>query len=63
VEAAPELRHPADDPIVRFDDIMDALRQLDGELTKKNNYGKLITRARRIRDLSRPDGSGGVALN
>ena len=63
VEAAPELRHPADGPIVRFDDIMDALRQLDGEMAKSTNYDKLISRARRIRDLYRPDGSGGVAVN
>ncbi len=34
VEAAPDLRHPGDGPPVRFDDIMDALKQLDADATK-----------------------------
>jgi hypothetical protein len=60
VEASPELRQPADGPPIRFDDIMDALRKLDGEAAAKTNYSKLVGRARRIRDLYRPDGDGGV---
>jgi hypothetical protein len=59
VEAEPDLRQPADGPRIRFDDIMDALKQLDAEAAKKTDYGKLINRARRIRDLYRPDGNGG----
>jgi hypothetical protein len=31
-----------------------------GEGPKRSRYGKLINRARRIRDLYRPDGNGGV---
>jgi hypothetical protein len=60
LESAPELREPAEGRLVRFDDIMDALKQLDAEAAKRTNYGRLINRARRIRDLYRPDGNGGV---
>jgi hypothetical protein len=31
VEAAPEVRQPPNGPVVTFDEIMDALRTLDGE--------------------------------
>ena len=31
LEAAPALRRPPDGPVIRFDDIMDALRVLDRE--------------------------------
>ena len=51
VEAAPELRKHGNGPLVRFDDIMEALRKLDGEAAKTTNYGRLINRARRVRDL------------
>jgi hypothetical protein len=60
LESAPDLREPTDGRIVRFDDIMDALKQLDAEAAKRTDYGRLINRARRIRDLYRPDGNGGV---
>jgi hypothetical protein len=33
VEAAPDLRRSPGGPVVRFDDIMDALRALDAEFT------------------------------
>ena len=55
VEAAPELRHPPSTPVVRFDDIMDALKRLDGEAADSPLYGKLIDRARRWKDLHRSD--------
>ena len=51
VEAAPELRSPPSAPIIRFDDIMMALKRLDGEAADKPNYGKFINRARRWKDL------------
>ncbi len=54
VEAAPELRQPEDGPLVRYDDIMDALRRLDGEAAARTNYGRLMNRARRIKDLYSP---------
>jgi hypothetical protein len=51
VEAAPDLRRPPSAPLVRFDDIMDALRQLDGQAANNPQYSKFITRARRWKDL------------
>lgn len=51
VEAAPELRETAEGSFVRFDDVMDALQQLDGEEAKTVDYGKLVHRARRVRDI------------
>jgi hypothetical protein len=51
VEAAPDLRNPPSAPIVRFDDVMDALKRLDGEATETPQYGKFFNRARRLRDF------------
>ena len=53
VEAAPDLRHPPSASVVRFDEIMDALKQLDGEAAIKPAYGKFFDRARRWKDLYR----------
>src|ERR1043165_8210993 len=53
VEAAPALRRPSSGPPVRFDDVMDALKKLDGEAANQPQYGKLITRARRWKDFYR----------
>jgi hypothetical protein len=58
IEAAPDLRRPPASPIVRFDDIMDALKQLDGEAASRPEYGKFINRARRWKDLYRGDRGG-----
>jgi hypothetical protein len=55
VEAAPELRHRPGTPVVRFDDIMDALKCLDREAADKPAYGKFINRARRWKELYRSD--------
>jgi len=55
VEAAPALRQPPSLPVVRFDEIMDALKSLDGEAASKPTYGKFINRARRWKDLYRSD--------
>jgi hypothetical protein len=62
VEASPELRQPTDGPPILYDTIMEALRKLDGEAAQKTNYGRLINRARRIRDLYRPAGNGRAAF-
>lgn len=62
VEAAPDLRQPPNGPQVHFDDIMDALRGLDGEQAKKVDYGKLLNRARRARSLFRPGDGGDIFL-
>lgn len=55
VEASHDLRQPPSAPIIRFDDIMDALKRLDGEAANKPTYGKFINRARRWKDLYRGD--------
>ena len=62
VDSAPELRMP-NGKAVTFDDIMDALRKLDGEVAKKPHYVKLIGRARRIRDLYRSKPGGRQLLS
>ena len=51
VEAAPDLRSPPSAPTVRFDDVMDALKALDGEIAEKPQYGKFINRAQRWKEL------------
>ena len=58
VEASPELREPAPTTVVRFDDIMDALKRLDGEAATRPSYGKFINRAQRWKDLYRSDRRG-----
>jgi len=58
VEAAPELRQPPMAEPVRFDDIIDALKALDGAAAGQRNYGKFINRARRWKDLYRNDRGG-----
>lgn len=55
VEAAPDLRRPPSAPLVHFDDIMGALKALDGETAGRPQYGKFINRARRWKDLYRSD--------
>jgi hypothetical protein len=62
VEASPELREPLKGVRVSYDDVMDALKRLDGEAAKRADFGRLIDRARRIRDLYNKDGSGGVFI-
>src|ERR1700741_4803982 len=54
IEAAPELRSGPKEP-VRYDDIMDALRKLDGEAVDQPPYGRLMNRARRLKDLYHSD--------
>jgi hypothetical protein len=47
VEAAPALRQPGDGPVVRFDDVMDALKELDrrfGELKPPPRYRRILAR-------------------
>ena len=57
VEAMPDLRSSTSGPVVAFDDIMEALRALDGQQTERPKYHKLISRARRVKELYR--GGGG----
>jgi hypothetical protein len=57
IDAAPEMRRPPAAPLVRFDDVMDALKQLDGEAADQPSYRKLVSRARRWKDLYRGERS------
>jgi hypothetical protein len=56
VEASPELREPSPATVVRFDDIMEALKKLDGDATDRPNYGRFINRAQRWKDLYHSNG-------
>ena len=58
VEASPDLRQPPGASPIRFDDIIDALKRLDGEAANKPTYGKFINRARRWKDLYRSERGG-----
>ena len=51
IEAAPALRSPPSAPTVHFDDVMDALKKLDGLAAEQPHYRKFINRARRWKDL------------
>jgi hypothetical protein len=51
VEAAHDLRRPPSAPTVRFDEVMDALKQLDGEASQTPHYRKIFTRAQRLKVL------------
>ena len=47
VEAAPALRQPDDGQVVRFDDVMDALKELDrrhGDLKSRPRYRRILER-------------------
>lgn len=65
IEAAPDLRKREGCPPVSFDDIMEALKVLDGEAYSRTDYGKLVNRVRRVRGLydRGDDGSGGMFLS
>ena len=58
VEAAHDLRQAPSAQLVRCDDIMDALKHLDGEAAGKPNYRKLINRADRWKDFYRANRCG-----
>lgn len=51
VEAAPELRQAPSTPVASFDDIMDALKALDGKVADQPHYRKFINRAQRWKDI------------
>lgn len=52
IEASPELRAPPNGTLVSFDEIMDALKSLDGE-APGDKVTRLMARADRLRDLYR----------
>jgi hypothetical protein len=51
VEACPELREPSPGQTVRYDEIMEALRSLDAQVQRRTDYGKLVGRAQRAKEL------------
>ena len=55
VEAAPDLRLPTPGSLVRFDDVMDALKRLDGEAAEQP---KSVSRARRWKVRYRSEHGG-----
>jgi hypothetical protein len=57
VPAAPALRQPLNSPPIPIDDILEALKRLDGEELEKPGFGKLVARAGRVKDLLRPSGN------
>jgi hypothetical protein len=57
VEASP-VRRARPGAGVRFDDIMDALKELDGEAAERAQYTKFINRARRWKELYRGEREG-----
>jgi hypothetical protein len=66
VEAAPALRQPSDGKPVRFDDVMDALKELDrrhGDLRARPRYRRILEN--RVPGVfgRRGDGQSGPTLN
>jgi hypothetical protein len=58
VEDSPDLRTPPNAPQVSFDEIMDALKTLDGEVAEQPQYAKFFDRAQRWKDLYKKDRPG-----
>ena len=56
-EESPEFRESPAAPIA-FDDILEALKQLDGDVSWQPSYGTFINRARRWKDLYRKERGG-----
>jgi len=61
IEAMPEVREVPNGSRVKFDDVMDALRWLDGEVADTPKYRKFFRRAEGFRRL-RSGGPEGSAL-
>ena len=61
LEAAPELREIPRGKVVRFDEIMDALRSLDGGVQPLKKYQKLVRRRLIFGRLRRTEGNGSAA--
>lgn len=62
VEASPALREgPAGKP-VRYDEIMDALRTLDGQMVDQPKYRKLVRRAEIFKKIAGDRHGGSVPL-
>jgi hypothetical protein len=62
IEDAHDVRQPPGAPLVRFDDVLDALKKLDGETVRQPHYTKLVSRARRWKDFYYNSGHAGHSL-
>jgi len=57
METSLELRQQPATPVA-FDDILEALKELDGDVSWQPSYGRIINRARRWKDLYRNEQGG-----
>jgi hypothetical protein len=62
VEDAHDVRQPPGAPMVHLDDVLDALKRLDGETVRKPHYTKLMSRTRRWKDFYYNSGHAGHSL-
>jgi hypothetical protein len=62
VEASPALREGPDGTAVKYDEIMDALRTLDGEMVHQAKYRKLFRRAEIFKKIAGDRHGGSVPL-
>lgn len=67
VEAAPELRHPPGRRIIRFEEIMEALRMLDRHaamtIESEPHYRRVLRNRRILRRRDRGSGNGSLSIN
>ena len=63
VAASPGLRQLPDSSPIPIDDILTALKQLDGDALERPEYCKLVDRAHRIKSLFRPNNQGRSLLS
>lgn len=62
IEAAPALREGPDGTAIKYDEIMEALRTLDGQMVDQPKYRKFIRRAEIFRKIASDRGNGSVPL-
>lgn len=62
VEASPALREGPDGRAIKYDEIMEALRTLDGQMVDQPKYRKLFRRAEIFKKIVGDRNSGGVPL-
>lgn len=58
VESAPELRCPPSGPVLRYNDIINASKCLDGDAAEASQYATFMNRARRWKELYRGQRGG-----
>lgn len=63
IEAAPELRRSPAGPVVRFDDIMDALRSLDAQFSAISARMRATRRRRMLDRLRQKDDDRSAGLH